>query len=221
MPLTDERLSEISDMLPVCRVIADIGADHGRLGAHLIKTRKCEKVWFSDISAPSLDKARALVKRLSLDEYAEFYVGDGAFALPSAPDAAVMAGMGGTTIARIVKSGREILQNAKLVMEPNVGAGELRKCLSESGFRITEERIVRAARRWYVLISAEAGEARYSQEELIVGPRLLQGGGEMLKQYSAFRLRVAEKALFGARKSINADTESLEKEAAVWKEICQ
>ena len=221
MPLTDERLTAIAEMLPVCRVIADIGADHGRLGASLILTGKCEKVWFSDLSAPSLEKARALADRLKLKDRAEFFVGDGALALPSPPDAAVIAGMGGTTIAQIVQNGKEILRNSHIVMEPNVGAPELRKSLAQNGFRITDERIVRAARRWYVLISAKEGRAEYSPEERIVGPCLLQKGGEILKQYGEFRLRVAEKALAGALKSENAETEELRREAAVWKGICK
>ena len=46
MPLTDERLSEMIRMLPKCGIVADIGTDHGRLGAQLLLTGKCGKVWF-------------------------------------------------------------------------------------------------------------------------------------------------------------------------------
>ena len=201
MPLTDERLSEIISMLPECGTVADIGADHGRLGAQLLLMGRCERVWFSDISAPSLEKARSLIGRRGLQERAEFFVGDGAQALPGAPDAAVIAGMGGETIAGILRGAGERLKNSVLVLEPNVGAELVRRALMETGRRITDERVVRAARRRYVLIRAEKGEAAYTERELIVGPVLLKHPSEAFREYAAFRLRVARKALAGAERA--------------------
>ena len=123
MPLTDERLSEMIRMLPKCGIVADIGTDHGRLGAQLLLTGKCGKVWFSDISAPSLEKARGLIAQRGLQERAEFFVGDGARALPGAPDAAVIAAhevfqRRGDIIAEFQESYQTWCQRiAKLVVE--------------------------------------------------------------------------------------------------------
>lgn len=221
MPLTDARLNAICDMLPVCGVVADIGADHGRLGAQLILNGTCEKVWFSDISAESLKKARALVKRLGLSERSEFFVGDGANALPAAPDAAVIAGMGGTTVSRILEGANGKLDASTLVLQPNVGTTELRYALSRLGFRIMDERIVRAANRWYVLIKAERGEMTLTNDEAVVGPVLIRKSDEIARLYASFRKKVAEKALSGAKQSENADTTALEYELSVWKEIAK
>ena len=217
MPLTDARLAAICEMLPSCAVVADIGADHGRLGAQLILNGACERVWFSDISAESLQKARALIGRLGLSEKADFFVGDGANALPDAPNAAVIAGMGGATISGILENAGGKLDNTALVLQPNVGTTELRRTLERVGFRISDERIVRAGNRWYVLIRAERGEMRLSPREAVAGPVLLLKNDENFRLYAAFRKRVAEKALAGAKKSPNADTEALEFELSVWK----
>ena len=40
-----------------------------------------------------------------------------------------------------------------------------------------------------------------------------------MRMYAEFRLRVARKALDGAKKSTNADVLPLEKEKAVWEEF--
>lgn len=221
MPLTDERLSEMIRMLPKCGIVADIGTDHGRLGAQLLLTGKCGKVWFSDISAPSLEKARGLIARRGLQERAEFFVGDGARALPGAPDAAVIAGMGGETIAGILRSAGERLANSVLVLEPNVGVELVRRALMETGRRITVERVVRAARRRYVLIRAERGEAAYTERELIVGPVLLKESSEAFREYAAFRLRIAKKALEGAEKSERSEKDALLTEMEYWREIVE
>ena len=146
MPLTDERLSEMIRMLPKCGIVADIGTDHGRLGAQLLLTGKCGKVWFSDISAPSL---------------------------------------------------------------------------METGRRITDERVVRAARRRYVLIRAEKGEAAYTERDLIVGPVLRKEPSKAFREYAAFRLRVAQKALAGAEKSGHSEKDALLTEMEYWREIVE
>ena len=207
MPLTDERLSEMIRMLPKCGIVADIGADHGRLGAQLLLTGKCGKVWFSDISAPSLEKARSLI--------------DGAQALPGAPDAAVIAGMGGETIAGILRGAGGRLADSVLVLEPNVGAELVRRALMQTGRRITDERVVRAARRRYVLIRAEKGEAAYTERDLIVGPVLRKEPSEAFREYAAFRLRVAQKALAGAEKSGHSEKDALLTEMEYWREIVE
>ncbi|MBQ6716775.1 MAG: SAM-dependent methyltransferase [Clostridia bacterium] len=217
--LTDERLSLIIDMLTECDIIADIGADHGRLGAQLLLFNKCKTLWFSDISAPSLEKAKKLTQRLHLSDRAEFFVGDGAEAFPHAPDAAVIAGMGGVTISQIIKGAGNKLKDTKLILQPNVYIYELRKALVECGYKITDEKCVIAAKRKYILISAEPGEAQYTEFELMAGPVLLKEKSEAFMEYARFRERVIQKALKGIEKSENADNSELTYELSVWKEI--
>ena len=127
MPLTDERLSEMIRMLPKCGIVADIGTDHGRLGAQLLLTGKC----------------------------------------------------------------------------------------------ITDERVVRAARRRYVLIRAEKGEAAYTERDLIVGPVLRKEPSEAFREYAAFRLSIAKKALAGAEKSGHSEKDALLTEMEYWREIVE
>ena len=217
--LTDERLSLIIDMLPKCDIIADIGTDHGRLGAQLLLNNKCARVWFSDISAPSLEKAKKLCARLHLSDRAEFFVGDGAQAFPYAPNAAVIAGMGGVTIAEIIKGAGEKLRNTRLVLQPNVYMYELRKALVECGYKIADEKCVIAAKRKYIMISAEPGHEEYSETELMAGPVLLKEKSAAFIEYARFRERVIEKALKGIEKSDTADSADHKKELSVWKEI--
>ena len=87
---------------------------------------------------------------------------------------AVVAGMGGQTIAGIVERGRDMLKTARLVLQPNVAAPELRARLQAAHFRITNEVIARDGRRLYVIIAAEAGEMCLTPEEAEVGPVLFQ-----------------------------------------------
>lgn len=216
----DPRLSMIARMVGPCECCADIGCDHGRLGAFLIQTGQCKAMQLTDISEPSLKKARSLMDNLGIADRVRFAVGDGLLALEGTPDVIVIAGMGGATIAQILENGGEKLGAARLVLQPNVAAPQLRKALCGLDYGITDEQVVQDGRRCYVVIQAEPGKADYGLKQLTVGPVLLERMPRALEPYAAFRLRVAKKALAGALASQD-DTQRvpLEREIAIWEEV--
>ncbi|MBR0367825.1 MAG: SAM-dependent methyltransferase [Clostridia bacterium] len=218
----DPRLSVIAELVGECESYADIGCDHGRLGAFLLQTGRVKRARLTDVSADSLKKARRLIGLLGLIDRADFRVGDGASALGDVPEVAVIAGMGGALIARLVREGRESLGDARLVLQPNVAAYELRRTLMECGYRIDDERIAPDGRRNYVIIAAKPGEGRYTDAELTVGPVLLKEKPPALAPYARFQLRVAEKALAGARSG--GDIEEIvrhEKTCSLWRGVLE
>ena len=218
----DPRLSAIAAMVGQCESYADIGCDHGRLGAFLLQTNRCRRAQLTDISADSLMKARRLIGLLGLTDRVDFCVGDGALALAYPPEATVIAGMGGTTIAKILREGRARLGGSRLILQPNVAAPELREALVELGYSICDERIALDGRRCYVIIAAEPGEARYNEIELVVGPVLFREMPPELEPYARFRLRVAKKALDGARSGGDLEEAmALEHEYILWKGVLE
>lgn len=218
--LLDPRLSLIARLVGDCESFADIGCDHGRLGAFLIQSGQCRYGLLTDISEPSLQKARALTGALGLSERIGFCVGNGALALEHPVDVAVIAGMGGATIARIVREGRDRLGGARLILQPNVAAPELRAALSAYGYAIYDERVALDRRRCYVIIAARPGRSDYDPKQLIVGPVLLERMPEELIPYARFRLRVAQKAYKGASSaSDTSQTAFLAEEIGIWKEV--
>ncbi len=216
----DSRLSMIASLVGSCESCADIGCDHGRLGAFLLQRGLCQRIVLTDVSEPSLRKARTLIALMGLGARATFCVGDGAAALPGPVDAVVIAGMGGASIARIICEGRKKLGEARLVLQPNVAAPQLRSTLCAQGYAIYDEKVVRDKRRLYVVIAAKPGRASCSEQELTVGPVLLEKKPPELMPYAQFRLRVARKALEGASAAGDAaQMEPLEREIAIWEEV--
>ena len=216
----DPRLSMIAEMLGTCVCCADIGSDHGRLGAFLLQNRRCARVCLTDISAVSLQKARRLIVLAGLEGGAAFYVGDGARALEERVDAAVIAGMGGETIAEIVERADGRLDGAKLILQPNVAAPALRRRLNACGWRIEDEALVRDGRRIYVILRAAQGEQTLDEAECEVGPALLARRPALLGDYAQFRLRVARKALRGAQAGGDAvHADALRREIEIWEDV--
>ncbi len=217
----DERLSMLYAMTPPCACAADIGADHGFLGARLLESGRCERVELLDISDASLQKARRLIRLNNLMARADFTVGDGVAALKNNADAIVIAGMGAPTISGILERGLKRLDHARLILQPNMGVDFLRRDLVRMGFAIVDEAVVQAGGRWYVGMAAEKGEACYSERELLAGPVLLAKKPKALRGYVDFRLRVQRKAYEGALKGAAAQAEALASEIALWEEIVQ
>lgn len=216
----DPRLSTIAEMVGRCDTYADIGCDHGRLGAFLLQHGWINRALLMDISDPSLDKARSLIRLLGLEEKTRFLVGDGADPLDCQVDCVVIAGMGGTTAAGIIERGRDKFGSARIIIQANVANLELRERLMRSGYRISDERVVKDGRRHYIIIEAVPGHAVYSEQELMVGPVLLRDRPEALAAYVEFRLRVARKALAGAEHGDKREIiDALRREIRIWEDV--
>lgn len=188
-PALDERLQAVAALFIPSMLGADIGADHGHLSCALLQSGKCQRMIVSDISAASLEKAQKLFARHGLDRRADFRVADGFAALRPGEKAecAALCGVGGALMARILqRSDAESLPRA-LVLSANTDIPLVRTVLMGLGYRLTAERIVRAKRRFYIVMRAERGAAAYSERDLYLGPVLLQERPELLRDYLTWR----------------------------------
>lgn len=189
-PQLDERLQAAADLFTACDLGADIGADHGRLSCYLLHTGKCKEMIVADISADSLSKARNLLSLHKLDDRAHYCVADGLEALASVEKKAnciAICGMGGALVSKILLRGREHLHGAALVLSSHTDIPLVRKTLTDIGYHITQERIERAKRRFYIVIRAEKGERFYSERELYLGPCLLHSHAPLWLDYLRWR----------------------------------
>lgn len=214
----DARLRAIADCVPNGARFADIGCDHGYLSAWLLQQKRVVNCQLCDISELSLKKARELFQALGMDTLATFHVGDGAEALAFPVDCAAIAGMGSTTIIHIISEGRELFGKARLVLQPNVDAPDLRAFLAKVGYCIVEEKLARTANRHYVVIAVEPGNADYSPMELLCGPVLLKKRDPLFRDFADFRIRIAEKALRGAQGTDSSRAKELWEEIRMWED---
>lgn len=177
-PILDGRLSAAFALARDCRVFADIGADHGRLSAALLLADSRRRGLVADISPMALSKARARIRSLRLEDRVQFAVADGLDALEgTSADTVLILGMGGDTIRGILNRGADHLRGAALILGPHTDAPLVRQALTDIGYRIRQEQIVRDAGRDYLLLRAtpaKEGEPAYTEEELLLGPVLLR-----------------------------------------------
>lgn len=139
-----ERLSAIADRLPKDSVVCDVGSDHGALPLFLLKSGRCRRAIVTDLNRLPLERAKKALSEEGVAHLADFVLTDGIEAvIPCRPDAFVIAGMGGETIAGILSRGVSGLNvGASFILQPMSRAAYLRKYLYENGFLITEETVV-------------------------------------------------------------------------------
>ncbi len=160
------RVSKIVSEIPRVKVFADIGCDHGYASLYMLKSNKCEKVVFSDISEKCLDKARSLLSDFILLGKAEGVVSDGFDNLPQV-DFALIAGMGGEEVVKIFCKANTLPYG--LLVQPMKNPEKVREHLINNGYKILKDYTFKSQRKYYDLIYAERGDDKYTPEELEFG----------------------------------------------------
>lgn len=192
------RLARALDLLQDCGTLADVGCDHGRLGLAALVEGKVSRAVAADISAASLQKARALFERFGLA--AEFVQTNGLAGLDASDwgrYCVAILGMGGELIAGILKKGEAAARGAeRLILQPMGGERELRSFLYAGGYAIPDEDVVFDAGRYYQLIAA-----RYSPDEVKAYP------DEALLEFGAVAYQKRQEALLNLLKKVRASRE--------------
>lgn len=197
----DERLGAIAELVleavagQESPCAADIGCDHGQLTACLLERSARLFMIASDVSGPSLEKARQLLAQRHLADRARVVQADGLVGIDRPVQAIVIAGMGAETIARILREGQDRIGGAALILQANVDLPLLRRELAAQGYAVRREVFSHAAGRRYVTMLARAGQARaLNAREALLGTAVSGMADEGQRAYFAWQrgVRVRE-----------------------------
>lgn len=152
LPLSD-RLRACCNFVPHgCRV-ADIGCDHGYLSIYLLSEGIASSVIASDINERPLGSAINNAEKYGVREQIEFYLSDGVRSVPRDFDCMICAGMGGDTMISILDAAPWLKsEKYTLVLQCQSKTPALRRYLSDHGFRIYEETVLRDGKFLYTVM---------------------------------------------------------------------
>lgn len=151
----DNRLHAALALLASAKSIADIGCDHGRLCVALAQ-QGAARVVAVDISEPSLEKARRLVRLAGVEDRVSLRVGNGTDALHAGEcEALCLMGMGGSLMVKLLEAAKTPLCGAHfVVLQPQSAQEDLRRYLYENNYHILNDCVVKEGRRLYQIIKA-------------------------------------------------------------------
>ena len=176
--------------------VADIGCDHGYLGIYLLKNNIASFVYAGDINEGPLQSAVSNAEKYDVADKISFFLSDGLKNFPQDFDTAVCAGMGADTIVSILENATWLKNGQhRLILQCQSKTHYLRKYLSENGWRITEESVVRDGRFLYTVMEVifQPGYT-LTPGEWYFPPALLENPGKELPEFyqqTVFRLQRA------------------------------
>lgn len=203
IPISD-RLKACAALIPSGARLADIGADHGYLGIYALKNGLAAHVLATDIREQPLANAKQNAGRFATLDRMEFRLCCGLELVgPDDADTFVISGMGGDTIAGILDA-CPWAANEKYtwILQPNTSGNDLRRYLSEHGWRIERDTLIEEGKYLYNLLLVRFGNGqKLTPGEQYVSPQLLKEGSVHLPAYFERLLRGLEKAVAGIEKS--------------------
>ena len=166
--------------------VADIGCDHGYLSLHLLLNGTASSVIAADINEMPLQSAMRNAEKYGVQDKIRFYLSDGVKSIPHDFDALVCAGMGADTMVSILEAAPWLRSDQyRLILQCQSKTPMLRQYLSEHGWRITEESVVRDGRFLYTVMEVlwQPDYPRLTIGEYYFPPALLENPAEELPAY--------------------------------------
>lgn len=166
--------------------VADIGCDHGYLSLYLLLDGIASAVIAADINEMPLQSAMRNAEKYGVQDKIRFYLSDGVRNIPQDFDTLVCAGMGADTMVSILEAAPWLRSDQyRLILQCQSKTPMLRQYLSEKGWRITEESVVRDGRFLYTVMEVlwQPEYPRLTVGEWYFPPALLENPAEELPAY--------------------------------------
>ena len=133
--------------------VADVGCDHGYLGIYLLQKGIAKQVLASDINEGPLLSARRNAHKFGVANKMSFHLCPGVDRVPREFDVMVCAGMGADTIVSILENAPWLQGgHCRLVLQCQSKTPMLRQYLSEKGWHIEKECVLRDGRFLYTVM---------------------------------------------------------------------
>ena len=194
-PPISKRLLACCDLVHPGDRVADIGCDHGYLAIYLLQNNIASSVIASDINPQPLEAAKRNAAKYAVLENITFYLSNGVQSIPRDFNTLICAGMGGDTMVSILKSAPWLADSRyRLILQCQSKTPMLRKYLSDNGWTIQQERVLKDGRFLYTVMEVlYAPSAKLTPGQCYLPPALFVHPTEHLHDYCARVIAELEK----------------------------
>lgn len=148
------RIRHIINMCKYNETIIDVGCDHGYISIGLLNSNKCSRCYAVDINKDPINIAMNNIKKYNLDTKIRCILSDGFNWFDNLENtSAVIAGMGGSTIASIINRNiNKIKYMNYILIQPNAYSKDIRKYLYDKQFHVEKEDVIYSKGIYYEYI---------------------------------------------------------------------
>lgn len=201
------RLQAVADLVSPGCCLADIGTDHAYVPIWLILSGRIPKALAADVNQGPLLKALEHIRDNNVGDKVETRLSDGFQAIkPGEVSSAVLAGMGGGLMIRILREGACTVENLKeCILQPQSEIEKVRAFLLQEGFLFLEEDMVEEDGKYYPMMKVrpprtedngrENQGALWSEVQLRYGKLLLEKKNSVLREFLEREIRIKKKIL--------------------------
>ncbi len=185
IPLSSRLLACAGYVSPGERV-ADVGCDHGYLGIYLLKNGIAASVIAADINEGPLHSAFLNAHKYGVADKMSFHLSNGVQNIPRDFNTLVCAGMGADTMISILKAAPWLQSKQyRLILQCQSKTPMLRQYLSENGWRIAEESVLRDGRFLYTVMEIwwQPDYPKLSIGECHIPPAMLENPSKETIEY--------------------------------------
>lgn len=168
-------------------VVADVGCDHGYLGIHLLTGGIADRIIASDINEGPLQSARRNAQKYGVQDKMSFHLSAGVRDIPRDFDVMVCAGMGADTMVSILEDAPWLKSDRyRLVLQCQSKTPLLRRYLSEKGWYIAKESVLKDGRFLYTVMEViwAPEKPRLSVGQWYLPPALLSNAYPETAEYA-------------------------------------
>lgn len=202
--MLDTRLEMIYNLIEG-QTVCDVGTDHCKLPAALIKSGKCKKAYATDLREGPLSAAKKLIEKEGLSDKITTCLSDGFIDIPekafNETDCFIIAGMGGELIANILK-GRKT--DKYIVLQPMTAIVELCEFLADGGYEIIKRTLCKDGDKIYHGFLVKYDGVKRDPELYNVTDK-----NDLFFEYMTREKERVEKAINGIRSSQKSDKSRL------------
>ena len=193
------RLSAAAGFISEGAKVADIGTDHGYLPVWLAQTGRAAFIAATDINRAPLGRAVLSAEKYGVKDKIDFRLGNGLECFePGEIDTAVIAGMGGETIAAIIEAA-PWCRECTLILQPMSRREKLGEYLQARKMNISAERLVKENGEIYPVLCVngkEKDDPEYAQT--YISRRAFEDKEKLLPEFLDALLARLERASAGA-----------------------
>ena len=163
-----KRLFAVASLVTLGNRIADIGTDHAYIPIYLIEKKRSLSAIAMDVNKGPLERAEVHIEEAGLQDLIETRLSDGFEKLvPGEVDCAVIAGMGGGLVMKILSAYPNVTACLKeCVLQPQSEIAKVRTFLLKEGFQFLEEDMVLDEGKYYPMMKVVPSKVKEASQDL-------------------------------------------------------